>query len=81
MSTESRTPENTDTTYHYFVGSSGVEEIPMQNLIDSANNYFGTEYRAEDYKIGIEHFHARCVTYDQYASGDWDYYFKIEVIK
>ena len=72
---ESRYPTNSPTCL-YIRGSTAS----LMEIIEKAHDHFGADVDFADLEIGREHFHARCIGYDLYDSGDYDDYITIEKV-
>ena len=75
-SRESLTPTSTNQILYL------RSDIPLGELIESAKEHFTREWPNEDfeldnYDIGHEHFHARCIGYDLYDRSDYDDYITV----
>lgn len=68
---DSISPEDSDTRFHLF-GSM----CSLQDIQDAVKKKWG-DVDPETIQIEPLHFHARCLTYDQYDSTDYDDYITV----
>lgn len=55
----------------------GADCYSLSELIEKAREHFGPDIDFDELRIGVEHFHARCIGYDLYDGGDYDDYITI----
>lgn len=65
-------PKNNENTLYINCGSYWTHDFSL--IMDYFYNHFGESSKFEDFLIGSEHIHTRCIGYDRYDPSDYDNY-------